>query len=124
MKEDILHVVRRLGLSLVDSAHDRLKLLQVDLADELDRLGSLLTQQILVALSALFTLQLLSMALLAVIWDTVWRVPVSFALALIAALGTVLVYRTYLALKGRTRSVFASSLEELEKDRGALEKIL
>lgn len=124
MKEDVLDTVRRLGHGLVDSAQNRLRLLQTELADELDRLGVLLARQILVALLALLTVQSLALVLLAMVWDTRWRVASVLALAVLAATGTALSYRWYLADKRRKHPVFATSVDELEKDRQALERAL
>lgn len=124
MKEDVLDTVRRLGHGLVDSAQNRLRLLQSELADELDRLGVLLARQILVALLALLTVQSLALVVLAAVWDTPWRMTSVLALTVLAATGTGLSYRWYLADKCRKRPVFATSVDELEKDRQALERAL
>lgn len=124
MKEDVLETVRRLSHGAVDFAQNRLKLLQAELADELDRLGGLLARQILVAFSALLTVQALALVVLAAVWDTPWRVAAVVALALIAALGTVAAYRAYEAAKRRGKPIFAASVDELKKDRLTLEKVL
>lgn len=124
MKEDVLDTVRRLGHGAVDFAQNRLKLIQAELADELDRLGGLLARQILVALSALLTVQALALVVLAAVWDTPWRIAAVVALAMFAAVGTLAAYRAYEAAKRRGKPIFAASIKELDKDRLALEKVL
>ncbi|MGQ0699306.1 MAG: phage holin family protein [Panacagrimonas sp.] len=124
MKEDVLDTVRRLGHGLVDSAQNRLRLIQAELSDELERLGSLLSRLILFALSALLTVQLLALVVLAAAWDTPWRIPAMVGLTLLAAAGTFAAYNSYLARTRRDRPIFTSSIDELEKDRHALEKAL
>lgn len=122
MKEDVLETVRRLGHGLVDTAQNRLRLLQAELADELDRFGALLARQILVALSALLTIQFLALLVLAVSWDTAWRIPAMVVLTLLAVVATALSYRAYLKRTQRATPIFAASLEALAADRRTLEK--
>ncbi|MGQ0622436.1 MAG: phage holin family protein [Panacagrimonas sp.] len=124
MKEDVMDTVRRLGHGLVDAAQNRLRLLQAELADELDRLGGMLGRLILLALSGLLSIHLLAMVVLAASWDTPWRIPAAVVLCLFAAGGTAMCYRSYLAFKDRPKPLFESSLKELEKDRQLLERVL
>lgn len=124
MKEEVLDTVRRLGLGLVDMAQNRLELLQAETTDELDRLGALLARQVLVALSALLTVQCLALVVLAAAWDTPWRLAAVVGLTALAAGGTVAAYAAYVARKRRPTPIFASSLGELGKDRKTLEQSL
>lgn len=122
MKEDIIETVRRLGHGLLDLTQNRLKLVEHELAQELDRIGLLLARQMLLALSGLLTLQCLALLLVALTWDTPWRVPMTLALSIIAALATFLAYRSYRARRQRQTPIFASTQEELRKDSALLEK--
>lgn len=115
---------RRLGHGLVDSAQNRLELLQSELAEEIDRLGMLLAHQALVALSALLTVQSLALVVLAVVWDTRWRVAATMVLAVGAVGGTIAAHARYRSRRRRPKAVFATSIQELEKDRQALDKAL
>lgn len=124
MKEDVLETLRRLGQGLAETAQNRLKLIQSELGDEIERLGALLARQLLIALTALLTVQWLGVLVMAWCWDTPYRVHVAASLAALAAIVTALAYRAYTARKQRTRAMFESSLEELQKDRQALEKAL
>ena len=122
MKEDVVETVRRLGNGVVDMLQGRLKLLQNELGDELDRLGGLLARQILVALSGLLTIQFLVLIVLALTWDTPWRVPAMIIITLLAAVATALAYSAYTAHRQRRSPMFAASIRELEEDRRALER--
>lgn len=122
MKEDVVETVRRLGNGVVDMLQGRLKLLQNELGDELDRLGGLVARQILVALSGLLTIQFLVLIVLALTWDTPWRVPAMIIITLLAAGATALAYSAYTAHRQRGSPMFAASIRELEEDRRALER--
>lgn len=124
MKEDVLETLRRLGQSLVETAQNRVRLAQAELGDEIDRLVALLVRQLLVALTALLTVQSLAMLAMAWSWDTPYRVLVAALLVALAGIGTALALRSYAARRQRNGGVFEASLEELNKDRQALEKSL
>lgn len=127
MKEEALDAARRLGHGALDFAENRLRLLQSEIADEVDRLGALLTHLILLALTALLTFQFFALLVLAAAWDTRWRLMAMMALTMLAACATGLAYYTYQARKRRdvsqAESIFAASLNELTKDRQTLEKM-
>lgn len=122
MKEDVVETVRRLGNGVLDMLQGRLELLQTELGDELDRLGGLLARQILVALSGLLTVQFLVLIVLALTWDTPWRVTAMILITLLAAGATALSYNAYTAHRQRRSPMFAASIRELEEDRRALER--
>lgn len=124
MKRDLTDTLRGLGQGLVDAAQNRLQLLQSELAEEADRLGTLLAFQVLVALLGLLTVQSLALIVLALAWDTPWRTPATLALSALAGLATFLAYQAYSARRDRSKPIFSTSVEELEKDRRALEKAL
>lgn len=122
MKEDVVETVRRLGNGVLDMLQGRLELLQTELGDELDRLGGLLARQILVALSGLLTVQFLVLIVLALTWDTPWRVTAMILITLLAAGATALSYNAYTAHRHRRSPMFAASIRELEEDRRALKR--
>lgn len=124
MKEDVVDTVRRLGHGLVELAQNRLKLLQAETADELDRLGALLARQMLTGIAALLTVQALALVVVAAVWDTPWRLGAMIGLTLLGAGATAAAHASYVARKRRTKPIFADTLDELEKDRQALEKIV
>lgn len=122
MSQDPVDTVKRLGHQLIESAQTRLKLLQSEAADELDRLGALIALQILTALSALLTVQFLALVVLALVWDTPWRTPAMIGITVLAGTGTFMAYKAYEARKVRHKPVFDDSVKELETDRRLLEK--
>jgi uncharacterized membrane protein YqjE len=122
MKSEAMQTLRSLAQGLAGMAENRLRLLQSELADEAGRLGTLLAFQVLIALLALLTVQFLALVILALVWDTPWRVTAMVSLVAIAGGGTALAYRSYTSRKKRVVPMFATSLDELRKDREALEK--
>lgn len=121
MKTAPMESLRSLVLGLVGMAENRLRLLQSELGDETDRLGSLLAFQILIGLLGLLTVQFIALIVMALVWDTPWRVWAAVLLTASAATATVLAVRGYQRRKRRSSSLFATSLDELRKDREALQ---
>jgi uncharacterized membrane protein YqjE len=120
MNSSIVDTLRSLARGLVDMAENRLKLVQLELGDEADRLGTLLARLIVTALSGLLTVQFAALLLLALVWDTPWRVTAMFALMLFAAGVTAYAWSAYLDAQQRTTPIFDSTLGELRKDRSTL----
>lgn len=122
--KDLTDTLRSMAEGFVDAGQNRLRLLQSEVGEETDRVLGLLVFLIVTALLALLTLQIVAMVVLALMWDTPWRTHAMVGLAIAAAAGTGWAYRTYIERKQRPKPIFATSLEELEKDRAALEKSL
>nr|WP_293247916.1 phage holin family protein [Panacagrimonas sp.] len=124
MKRDLTDTLRSIADGFIDAAQNRLKLLQSEVGDETERLGGLLAYLVLTAFAGLLTLQFAALVVLALVWDTPWRTHAMVALVLLAAIGTWMAYRAFTARKQRPAPIFATSIEELDKDRRALEKAL
>lgn len=124
MSASTADLLSRLARGLGSVAEHRLRLLQSELGEETQRLGRLLALQLLIALLGLLTLQFAALVVLAMAWDTAWRVPALVGLLVLAASGTALAYTRYTSRKQRKHPLFAASLEELRKDRAALEQAL
>lgn len=124
MKRDLSDTLRSIADGFLDAAQNRLRLLQSELGAETERLGGLLALLVLTAFAGLLTVQALALVVLALAWDTPWRTHAMVALAVLAAVATVVAYRAFTARKQRPGPLFATSLEELDKDRRALEKAL
>lgn len=124
MKRDLTDTLRSIGDGFLDAAQNRLKLLQSEIGEETDRLGGLLALLVVTAFAALLTVQAIALVVLVLVWDTPWRTHAVVALAVLAAVATVAAYRAFVARKERPGPLFATSLEELEKDRRTLEKAL
>ena len=82
--------LNRLAVSLFHFAEDRVELLRWEASHELTRIGSLLVRAFCAALLGFFTLEILALLVIAVFWDTAWRLQVIAAVVLSALLGTVL----------------------------------
>lgn len=124
MKRDLTDTLRSIADGFIDAAQNRLKLLQSEVGDETERLGGLLAYLVITAFAGLLTLQFVALVVLALVWDTPWRTHAMVGLALIAGIGTALAYHAFSTRKQRPAPMFAASLEELDKDRRALEKAL
>lgn len=124
MKRDLTDTLRDIADGFVDAAQNRLKLLQSEIGNEAERIGVLLACLVLTAFAALLTVQFVALVVLALVWDTPWRTHAMVALAVLGALATAAGYRAFTSRKQRPAPIFAASLEELEKDRRALEKAL
>lgn len=124
MKRDLTDTLRSIADGFVDAAQNRLKLLQTEIGEETERLGGLLIRLVLTAFAGLLTLQFVALVVLALVWDTPWRTHAMAALAALAAIATGVAYHAYATRKQRPAPIFATSLDELDKDRRALEKTL
>jgi uncharacterized membrane protein YqjE len=124
MKRDLTDTLRSIADGFVDAAQNRLKLLQSEVGEETERLGGVLAYLVLTAFAGLLTLQFAALVVLALVWDTPWRTHAMVALAVLAGIGTALAYHAFATRKQRPSPIFATSLEELDKDRRALEKAL
>ena len=124
MKHDLTETLRNIAEGFIDAAQNRLKLLQSEVGEETDRLLGLLAYLVITALLALPTLQLVALVVLTLTWDTPWRTHAMAGLAVAAAVAAGFAYRTYLSSKARPKPIFATSVEELQKDRLALDEAL
>ncbi|MGH8515936.1 MAG: phage holin family protein [Panacagrimonas sp.] len=124
MKRDLTDTLRGIADGFVDAAQNRLKLLQSEIGEETDRLGGVLAYLVLTALAGMLTLQFAALVVLALVWDTPWRTHAMIALVVLAGIGTGLAYHAFTSRKQRPSPIFATSLDELDKDRRALEKSL
>lgn len=124
MKRDLTDTLRGIADGFLDAAQNRLKLLQSEVGEETERLGGVLAYLVITAFAGLLTLQFVALVVLALVWDTPWRTHAMVALAVMAGIGTALAYRAFTTRKQRPSPIFSTSLDELAKDRQALEKAL
>ena len=87
----------RFAVSAVRFAEDRLNLLRWEAAHEGSRLGAMLLRGFCAALLALFTLESLTLFLVASFWDTHWRMHVIGGVACLALVATFFMTRAFLA---------------------------
>lgn len=91
--------VQRLLRSAADYARVRMELLELELNAERERLGAVLRRGLVLALTLLSTLQLSAALLVALSWDTPWRLPILLGLVLFAIAGSLLAWRAFRQLQ-------------------------
>lgn len=124
MKHDLTETLRNIAEGFIDAAQNRLKLLQSEVGEETDRLLGLLAWLVITALLVLLVLQLVALVVLTLTWDTPWRTHAMVGLTAAAAVAAGFAYRAYLSCKERPKPIFTTSLEELQKDRVALDEAM
>ena len=124
MKRDLSDTLRSVAEGFIDAAQNRIRLVQSEVGEETDRLLILLAFLVVAGLFAMLTLHILALVVLTLVWDTPWRTHAMIGLALLAAGATAWAYRAYVRSKTRPKPIFVASIEELEKDRRALEQSL
>lgn len=117
----LLHSLRNLAGTAVAVAHTRLELLSVELQEERLRLGSLILYATAAAFFLGFGAVLLAVLLTVVFWDSHRLLALAVSTALFLAAGAVCT----VAARRRSREgsrLFRASLEELSRDREALDE--
>lgn len=87
--------LNQLASSLLQFAEDRVDLLRWEAAHEGARIGGLLVRGFCAALLGFFTLEILALLVIAVFWDTAWRLQVIAGVVLAAFIGTALLIVSY-----------------------------
>lgn len=114
--------LHHLAASALQLLQGHVALLQWELLQESARLGSRLRRGLTVCLGILLSAQLLLVLLVALAWDTPWRLHVVGGLLALTVLATLLLIRSYRRQRVEDDSqLFAATLHELAKDREALE---
>ncbi len=88
--------LNHLAVGLLKFAEDRLDLLRLEAAHEGSRIGAMLVRGFCAALLGFLTLEVLALLIVAVFWDTAWRLQVIAGLMLAALLGTLALFAAYL----------------------------
>lgn len=115
----ILGSLRDLADGLMESLHDRLELLAVELKEEKVRLIQIFIWISAVMILALLAVIFTSLAVVVVWWETA-RVAVVFSLAgfyILAFVGVVMAFRRYLNVQPKP---FATTLAELRDDHACI----
>lgn len=108
------HALRRLHRHAVLYLRVRLELLELDLGAERQRLGGMLLAAALLALTALMTVQLAVLLLVAASWDTAWRLEVIGGLLLLALLAAAAAAGWLWRLRGEPARPISSALHDLD----------
>lgn len=122
MSQDLSETLRTLAETAVRHARGRLKLLQIEVAEERERLVQILQAGLIAAFSALITVHVLLFSLIALAWDTPARYPVLLGVLLALVILTWIAIRRYLIVLNSVSTLFTVSLGELQKDRAAMDE--
>ena len=124
MSQDLSETLCTLVETGVRHAQGRLKLLQIEVGEERERLVRILERGLIAAFSALVTVHLLLFSMIAVSWHTPARYPVILGLLLLMFALTLVAVRRYRAALKTDSTLFAVSLGELQKDRAVMDEAL
>lgn len=118
---DLLGSLRTLAITSISVIATRLEILTVELAEERLRLARILVLGALMAFFAGLTVIFLSLLVVVLNWEGHRIAALLGVIAFHAVLGLVAGLSLYRQL-GRKSRLFSASLEELHKDRSALEE--
>ncbi len=95
-------------------ARVRLEILELELIEERERLGSLITRGMLLSLTALTTTQFTAALVVAAFWDTPWRLHVIGLLIAIALLATVAAWLALRQLRREPARPLSMAMREMD----------
>ncbi|SEP74617.1 Putative Holin-X, holin superfamily III [Solimonas aquatica] len=108
--------MQRLLRTALDYARVRAELLEVEFNAERERLGSMLYRALLLSLAVLTTLQLGAALLIALSWNTRWRLPVLLGLLLSAVVASLLAWQALRRLRrARPSRPLAAAFREFDR---------
>lgn len=108
--------LQRLLRSTLQYARVRVEILEVELHLERARLGAMLMRGVALALSALLGLQLVIVLLLALSWNTPWRLHVIVALIITAAVVAAVMWHSLRGLsRKKTPRPISAVLSDLDQ---------
>lgn len=107
--------LRRLVAQSLNVLHGRFELFKLEIDEERVRLGQVLGRGLLAALSIFLAVQLIAMLIVALVWDTQWRIPVVVGLAVICIVIALRAIHAYRAVAAST--LFEASAKALAEDR-------
>lgn len=107
--------LRRLVAQSMNVLQGRFELFKLEIHEERLRLGEVLSRGVLAALAIFLAVQLIAMLVVALVWDTQWRLPVVAGLAVACIVVALLAVRSYRAIPAST--LFEASAYALAEDR-------
>jgi uncharacterized membrane protein YqjE len=123
LHQELTQRLQQFGSTALEFLQGRIALLQWELAQERARLGTMISRALLAGFFLLLSVQLLAMLLVALTWDTPWRVPVIAGLLGGAFVVTAALAWGYRAKRQQDLPLFSNTLHELAKDRQSLENL-
>src|SRR4249919_1741834 len=118
MKPGVWASLNRILDTLLATAQNRVELFSVELQEEKCRVVEAMLCAAAVAAFGMMTLTLVTFTVVILFWEN-GRLAALAGLSVLYLVGTVLAWRT-LQSRLKTRSAFATSIEELKKDRACL----
>ncbi|HZP13198.1 MAG TPA: phage holin family protein [Nevskiaceae bacterium] len=107
--------LNELATGLLQFVEDRVDLLRWEAAHEGARIGALLVRGFCAALLGFFTLEVLAVLLIAVFWDTAWRLQVISGVVLAAFIGTGLLIVSYQRKRNERSSLLHPTVANASK---------
>ncbi|MDP9140290.1 MAG: phage holin family protein [Pseudomonadota bacterium] len=92
----------------------RLEILELELIEERERLGSMITRGMLLSLTALTTTQFTAALVVAAFWDTPWRLHVISLLIVVALFATVAAWLALRQLRREPARPLSTALHEMD----------
>lgn len=123
MQQDLFDRLHGLGATALEFLQGRVALLQWELAQEKSRLSAMLTRALLCGFFLLLSVQLLVILLVALTWETPWRMHVIVGLLGLAVIVTGGLAWGFRAKQQEDSPLFSNTLHELAKDRQGLESL-
>lgn len=96
-------------------ARVRLEILELELIEERQRLGSMLTRGMLLALAVLTTTQFIAMLIVAAFWDTQWRLHAIGVLVAAALIGTATAWFSLGRLRREPARPLSAAMRDLDQ---------
>jgi uncharacterized membrane protein YqjE len=121
---DALRIVRSAGQALLTQAALHGQLARIEWAQEKRRLLAMFVALLLGFACLLCVMISVGALVLAMYWNTAYRIPAIAALIALYALGTLLAWRRFQVLAARSDQSFAATREELEADMALLKSRL
>lgn len=107
--------LRRVLAQSMNVVQGRFELFKLEIDDERQRLGQVLSRGLLAALSIFLAVQLIALLLVALVWDTPWRLPVVVGLAVTCVVIALRAVKAYQAVAAS--SLFEASNQALAEDQ-------
>ncbi len=112
----VLRILRSAGRALIAQAALHGQLAGVEWAEEKSRLSKLIATALVGSAFMLCILLFAGILVLAVTWDTAYRIPSVIALIAVYGVGAVVAWRRFQALSALGEESFAATREELAAD--------
>jgi uncharacterized membrane protein YqjE len=118
----LMDAAKRMLATLIALVHTRLELFTTEIEEEIQRAASILLWALVALFFGTLTVLMIAMTILIVFWDDNRVLAASLITATFFVLTAVFVFLARARLRAKPRFM-ASSIEELRRDREALERV-